>query len=149
MHKPRSRLYWIWADMLSRCRNPNHKHFQNYGGRGVTVCDAWLRFDTFKADMGERPDGMSLDRQDNKAGYSPDNCRWATRQEQNSNRRNCIMVDFDGEQVTLKEACRRKGLPYRAIVKRVQDRDWPIDLALNTPVGTGKHFQRSRERAAA
>lgn len=148
MRKPPEKLYWIWADMLSRCRNQNHKHFADYGGRGITVCDAWLSYTAFKADMGSPPAGMTLDRRDNDAGYSPENCRWATRQEQNSNRRNCIIVTCDGEQVTLKEACRRKGLPYRAIVKRVQDRNWPLAQALSTPVGSGKQFARIPARSA-
>jgi hypothetical protein len=138
------RLYWIWSDMRQRCANSNHRQFADYGGRGVTVCDRWQVFANFKHDMGERPDGLSLDRRDNARGYGPDNCRWATRQEQNSNRRNCIMVDCDGERVTLKEACRRRGLTYRPIVKRIQNRGWPVSLALSTPVGAPTHFLKKQ-----
>lgn len=138
----RRRLYWVWADMLSRCRNPNHRQFKNYGGRGITVCDRWSLFENFEADMGVRPEGGMLDRRENDGPYSPENCRWATRQEQNSNRRNCIYVPHGTEKVTLKEYCRREALPYRAIVKRIQDRNWPIGLALSAPVGRGKVFQR-------
>jgi len=140
------RLYWVWADMLSRCRNPNHKAFANYGGRGIRVCERWEAFCCFAEDMGERPEGTMLDRIDNDGWYTPQNCRWSTRQEQNSNRRNCIYVDCDGERVTLKECCRRKGLPYRPIVKRVQDRNWPIEMALSVPVGSGKQFNRIPEK---
>jgi hypothetical protein len=136
------RLYWVWADMLSRCRNANHKAFANYGGRGVTVCDAWHKFEAFAADMGERPDGGMLDRIDNNGGYEPSNCRWATRKEQNSNRRNCIMVDCGGERVTLREYCRRKGMTYRPVVKRIRDGGWPVEMALTTPVGSGQFFSR-------
>ncbi len=138
--EPSKRLYWIWSDMRQRCSNSNHRQFADYGGRGVAVCERWQTFASFAADMGERPEGLSLDRVDNLKGYGPDNCRWATRQEQNSNRRNCIIVDCGGEKVTLKEACRRLGLRYRPVVKRIQDRGWPVDLALSTPVGVPTHF---------
>lgn len=137
------RLYWVWADMLSRCRNPRHKSFVNYGGRGITVCERWHTFQHFSEDMqGSFFAGGMLDRRDNDGPYSAENCYWATRQQQNSNRRNCIYVNDSGERITLKEACRRRGLPYRAIVKRVQDRGWPLDAALTIPVGTGKHAQK-------
>lgn len=142
------RLYWVWADMLSRCRNPNHAAYVNYGGRGIKVCDAWHSFQQFLADMGERPPGGLLDRIDNDGDYGPHNCRWSTRKEQNSNRRNCIYVECDGEKVTLRELCRRRNLPYRPIVKRIQDRHWPIELALATPIGSGKQFKRISGRSA-
>jgi hypothetical protein len=138
------RLFWIWSDMRGRCSNSNHRQYRDYGGRGVTVCDRWQTFSNFAEDMGDRPDGLSLDRVDNSKGYGPENCQWATRQEQNSNRRNCILVDCDGERVTLKEACRRRGLSYRPVVKRIQDRGWPVDLAISTPVGAPSNFLASQ-----
>lgn len=134
------RLYWVWADMLSRCRCATHKGYANYGGRGIVVCERWQTFANFAEDMGERPEGGMLDRIDNDGNYEPSNCRWATRKEQNSNRRSCIYVECEGERVTLKEACRRKGLRYRPIVKRIQDRGWPVDLAITTPLGAPRNF---------
>lgn len=130
-------LFWIWCDMRYRCSNPRHRQFKDYGGRGISVCERWENsFQAFLDDMGERPSPKhSLDRENNDLGYSRDNCRWATRKEQNSNRRNCIYVDCDGETVTLKEYCRRKALPYRPIVKRIQDRNWPVADALSVPIG--------------
>ncbi len=143
------RLYWVWADMRARCRNHRHKAYANYGGRGIDVCARWETFANFAADMGERPDGGMLDRIDNDGPYAPDNCRWATRQEQNSNRRNCIYVDCDGERVTLRECCRRRGLKYRPVVKRIQNRGWPVALAISTPIGASTHFLQRQTGAAS
>jgi hypothetical protein len=142
-------LLWVWSDMKGRCLNPNHRQYKDYGGRGITVCDRWMTMANFLEDMSPRPQGMMLDRIDNNGPYSPDNCRWATRTEQNSNRRNCIYVNDAGERVTLKEYCRRHGLKYRPIVKRIQDRNWPVDLALSVPVGAPTHFLKSLQRTAA
>lgn len=79
--------YHSWRAMLARCYDKGHRHFSNYGGRGITVCHAWIRFEAFLADMGERPEGTSIDRINGDGNYEPGNCRWATRSEQNLNRR--------------------------------------------------------------
>jgi hypothetical protein len=80
-------IYVRWACMMDRCYRPNNAQWKDYGGRGITVDPRWHVFENFYADMGDPPDGLTLDRKDNDLGYSKSNCRWATRSEQNKNKR--------------------------------------------------------------
>jgi hypothetical protein len=83
----RRRAYYRWRNMLRRCTDPENKAWPNYGGRGITVCARWLDFENYYADVGDAPEGMSLDRVDNDAGYESGNVRWATHSTQMRNRR--------------------------------------------------------------
>lgn len=82
-----SSTFFRWQAMKNRCLNPRDKDWKHYGGRGITVCERWLSFEPFLADMGEAPPGMTIDRRDNDKGYEPGNCRWATMTVQANNRR--------------------------------------------------------------
>ena len=84
--------YISWRAMHSRCENPNHRSFHNYGGRGITICDRWHIFENFLEDMGPRPGGTTLDRIDPDGGYNKDNCRWADWHTQRVNRRSNTLL---------------------------------------------------------
>lgn len=114
--------YRTWGLIKDRCYNVKNKRYCDYGGRGITMSDEWEdSFETFYSDMGPRPSlRHTIDRKDNDLGYSKENCRWATRTEQNNNRRNTLYFKFDGETKPLADWCRELNLPYRAVYKRVK-----------------------------
>ncbi len=113
------KLYQVWASMRQRCENPNDRSFHNYGGRGIKVCSRWADFPNFLADMGECPEGLTLDRKDNGGNYEPGNCRWATRQDQQRNRRTTHIVNVGDERLYLRQAEDRLGLSPGLIGKRM------------------------------
>lgn len=96
-----SPTYTCWRGMLRRCSDSEHPSYSNYGGKGVSVCERWMSFDAFLEDMGERPDGKTLDRVDGAKGYSKENCRWFTMKEQANNRANNHLLTFRGETHTV------------------------------------------------
>ncbi len=127
--------YRIWAEMLQRCSNQKNPQYHNYGGRGITVCERWLKFENFFEDMGPRPEGLSLDRKDNDQGYSKDNCRWATRKEQNRNKNNTVKVVWQGKEVPLRDLADQFNIPRARLYQRVVTMKWPLEKALTTPHG--------------
>jgi hypothetical protein len=107
--------YKVWCGIWKRTTNENAVNFERYGGKGVTVSPLWKSFEAFLADMGERPNGMTLDRIDNDKGYVPGNCRWATHPEQRRNTSNTIRVAWAGEELCLKDIAERIHWPYSAL----------------------------------
>ena len=113
-------LYKVWKGMIRRCTNPNYKYFKNYGGRGIKVCSRWLDIHNFIADMGLRPSPKhTIERIDNNKGYFPDNCRWATRAEQQKNMRTNRMLTLEGRTMCAAEWARRLNIAYTTILWRL------------------------------
>lgn len=102
--------YNAWVAMRQRCSNRNAKRADRYVGRGIRVCDRWAVFTNFLADMGVRPDGLSLERKNNDGDYEPGNCVWATALEQSNNRSYNRLITRDGRTQTLSQWCRELGL---------------------------------------
>lgn len=133
--------YRAWNGMLLRCHNPKNNGFANYGGRGIKVCKRWFLFANFLKDMGTRPSpGHSLDRGDNNRGYSKQNCRWATRSEQQSNRRNTAFVEYKGVMCSLADIARQSTLPTRLVYSRLYGSPMSVEDALTKPnAGRRRH----------
>lgn len=111
----RSKEYNIWAAMLQRCNNPNDPNYSRYGGRGVTVCDEWKSFENFYADMGDKPEGKSLDRIDNDKGYNKENCEWRSLHEQSRNKRSTKFLYYYGEKYVQIDLLRKLGVSRQAL----------------------------------
>jgi hypothetical protein len=117
----RDPAYKCWAGMRSRCLNQRHADYADYGGRGITVCEAWSSFAQFVSDMGPRPGSdRSIERKDVNGNYCPDNCIWGTVEEQASNKRNSVFLVFNGERATLSQWARRVGIHVSSLAERVQ-----------------------------
>jgi len=114
----KSGVYKSWMKMVSRCNNSNNYKFGYYGGRGIKVSEDWLSFENFYKDMGDRPDGMSIERVDNNKGYSKENCCWATRSEQAKNKRSAVMLKHNGKSQCIADWSRELGIHRSTIVSR-------------------------------
>ena len=119
-----SPTYTTWATMIQRCRNPNSAKFYMYGAVGIDVCDEWLSFDAFLADMGERPKGKTIDRIEGSKGYSKDNCRWATAVEQQANLKSNFIVEYFNEKFTLAQLSRKLNVHPLTLKYRISA-GWP------------------------
>jgi len=115
--------YKIWGSMIQRCNNSKNKRWSGYGGRGISVCERWSKFENFFKDMGERPKGNTLDRVDNDKGYHKDNCRWTTVINQQNNMRSNHFVEYNGEKLTIAKWSRKLKLPYGRLYSRI-NRGW-------------------------
>ena len=130
--------YRHWINMISRCENPDTPGFENYGGRGISVCQEWREsFPRFYQDLGRRPSGRhSVDRIDVNGNYEPTNCRWATQTEQSRNTRVNHHVTIAGRGMTLAEAVEQASVPYNSVLYRLK-RGWSAEDAISHPAKKG------------
>lgn len=130
--RARSRIYATWSRMKERCSRPGARDWDRYGGRGIAVCERWLSFENFFADMGHHPGrGMSLDRIDNNRGYEPGNVRWATAAEQANNRSSNVRIVVDGIEDTATNHARRVGINPDVVIARLWN-GWDPGRAIKT-----------------
>ena len=128
-----TRAYRKWSSMHRRCMDAGHPAFYRYGGRGIYVCDRWSGsqgFANFVSDMGEPPEGLTLDRINNDGPYEPKNCKWSTWKEQAQNRKK---GGPPRQPDSIKGIARAAGLPYSLVYQRMKLRGWDKDRAINTP----------------
>jgi hypothetical protein len=131
----------VWKNMISRCRNEKHPQYPRYGGRGINVCDRWAdSFADFVADMGRRPEGTSIDRENNDLGYCPENCRWATPRQQANNTRANVLLTVDGETKTVAEWARISGISVDGIRRRVGC-GWSHKDAVSQTLKKSRHWK--------
>ena len=123
-----TREWQTWKNMMVRCYDSEHRDYPRYGGRGIVVCASWQTWPPFKKDMGLKPPGATLERRDVNAAYSPENCCWATRKEQQRNRRNNVL--FYGK--TAWEWAELHGFVGSTLYGRFK-RGWTLEAALSTP----------------
>lgn len=128
-HGKRTRTYVIWMNMKARCTRPTARLFTRYGGRGITFDPSWASFENFLRDMGEAPEGMTIDRIDNDGNYSASNCRWATRPEQAKNKSNVLLYEWRGERRSVAEWARVTGIDRLTLRYRLRS-GWPVERAL-------------------
>lgn len=129
----------IWNAMKTRCYNKNCKHYAEYGGRGIKVCERWQEFANFIADMGRRPDQkLTLERLNNDGNYEPSNCVWATRTQQARNRSTTKRLTIDGETMTVFEWAQRGNINYYSLRRRLQLGWHPKDAVFH-PLVKSRH----------
>jgi hypothetical protein len=117
--------YWVWRSMRDRCRLPTHQAWHNYGARGITVCERWAVFANFWADMGPAyQPGLTIERRDNNAGYSSENCYWATHRVQANNKRTNRQIETPWGEMTVANAAHHSGLGVTTLLYRL-DHLWP------------------------
>ena len=116
----KSLIHSVWRSMNARCSNPNQKGYKNWGGRGITVCEEWMKFENFYRDMGDVPKNKSLDRIKNNLGYCKSNCKWSNSEEQANNRRNNVFLTYGGKKQTIAEWARELEIDYKTFWGRIK-----------------------------
>lgn len=138
----KTRLYYIWKSIKERCYNENNKHYKDYGGRDITMCESWKdSFESFRDWAVENgySDELSIDRIDVDGNYEPSNCRWATEKEQANNKRNNRLLTYEGKTQTMAQWADELGFSYHTIVSRLCTYGWTVEEALSTPAGQSRN----------
>lgn len=137
-----TRIYGIWEGMKARCQNPNNIYYHNYGGRGISLCSEWQKFDNFYKWSMENGynDKLTIDRINSNGNYEPSNCQWSTRKAQANNTRRNHYIEFNGETKTIAEWADVLGISYDTM--RWRFRNWSVEKALTEPI----HEAFSRKR---
>lgn len=147
-HKSKTRLYGIWIGMRDRCLNKNNKAYERYGGRSIIVCEEWknsfLDFEKWALAHGYA-ENLSLDRIDVNGNYSPNNCRWASPQEQADNKRNNILITIDCETHNLQQWCDIYNINRSTVNTRVRMCGWDYEKAITTPARSHKQYKQRHE----
>lgn len=146
--KPK-RLHEIYANMKTRCHNPNYELWSRYGGRGIKVCEEWENsYKSFRdwAFSSGYSDNLTLDRIDNDGDYCPDNCKWSDRVEQANNRHTNRILTLNGEKDTMANWARKTGLPYWLIQRRLDEFKWSEEKTLTTPRGAKNDIVRGHKK---
>jgi hypothetical protein len=123
-----------WKAMMARCNDTSHPGYLDYGGRGISVCEGWLSYDGFRADMGDRPENTTLNRKNNDGPYDQSNCNWATNREQALNTSRNVWIDFDGRSQTIIEWAEELGMSPKTIWSRMNVLGWSVEQTLTQPV---------------
>lgn len=127
----RTAIYDIWKSMKGRCLNTKDKRYKSYGGRGITICDRWLKFEGFYEDMGDQPNGMTIERIDNDRDYNKDNCKWATMKEQAQNRRTNVILSYKGIDLNVTQWAEKLGINSDKLYYRLKQ-GWSVDRIFAT-----------------
>lgn len=138
-------VYVVWRNMKIRCYTSKNKQYPRYGGRGIKICDRWLQSKNFMTDMlPTYKDGLTIERIDNDGDYSPDNCRWATLEEQMRNRCNSSYVKYGDKEYYLKDLAKEQGLLVETVRARIS-RGWTPEQLINNyrfrNMGIGKRIE--------
>ena len=127
--------------MVQRCTNPKRKDFQRYGGRGISVCARWHLFENFLSDVGERPEGMQLDRIDNNKNYEPANVRWVSATENACNKSNNVKIFFNGKYFTISQLAKELGIS-RALMRYRLKNGWNLETISKLKPSKANRSQR-------
>lgn len=146
-HLSQTRLYRKWVGMKRRCYDTQNAAYNEYGGRGITMCDEWkadfLAFREWALKTGYE-DGLSIERIDVNKGYCPENCKWLPISEQANNRRTCLMFEYNGKTQNLTQWCKEFNVNYKLVNDRIKQKGWSFERAMFTPVDVKKRNKKSR-----